>query len=513
MKIINIKRGPILALLIGTISSSAIANTETSVDESLYKEPLRPQYHFTPAHRWIGDPCGLVYADSIFHVYSWGGAESSDLIHWKEINNHAIKNMPPKSAAFTGSVVVDRENTAGYGDGAYIATFTLFDEDSKKQSQAIAFSRDKGRTYQFYDQNPVLDEWSTEFRDPTVIRDDANGQWVMVVAKALNKKIGIYGSKDLIHWEWLSDFGPMGDTEKSWECPDLFQVTVDGDPQKKKWVMVISVNWAREQYFVGEFNGKEFIPDNPNTAPLYVDEGLDYYASRTFQDYEGNLPGVYSIGWVSTWDYAQHVPTEYGKGVWSMPRELTLVTTPEGLRLVQQPYSGILSLRGKPFFLNRQISAGITSLPQVAKMDNTYEIVADIDASRPDVVGFNLCVGKDCKAVLSYDTRSHTLTLDRTQGASTEVTKGKEIPKFDRMAFTKVKPGKDNRLNLDIFVDKSLIEVYAENGEHVMTALIFPSEDAQEAEIFSMRGKARVDLTVYPMSSIWEERFAQIRPK
>lgn len=475
-----------------------------ATEAPLYEEPLRPQYHYSPAHRWIGDPCGLVFADSIFHVYCWGAAESSDLVHWTEHNDHAIKNMPPKSSAFTGSVVVDRDNTAGYGPDTYMAVFTLFDQDSKKQSQSIAFSKDKGHTYTFYDQNPVLDEWSTEFRDPTVIWDEANGQWVMVVAKALNKKIGIYGSKDLKHWEWLSDFGPMGDVEKSWECPDLFQVSVDGDPEKKKWVMVVSVNWAREQYFVGEFDGKQFIPDTPYAEPLYVDEGLDYYASRTFQDFDGTLPGVYSIGWVSTWDYANHVPTEYGKGVWSLPRELTLVTTPEGLRLNQKPYEGLRSLRGKPFTLSRKLQAGVTALPQVAKMDNTYEIVAKISSSEPDVVGFNLCAGKDCKVVLSYDTRTHVLTLDRTEGASAAATKGQTIPKFERMAFTKVKPGEDGTLDLDIFVDKSVIEVYAGNGDKVMTALTFPDDTATGAEIFSLRGNARVDLTAYPLSSIWK---------
>lgn len=477
--------------------------SERSYNEPLYKEALRPQYHFSPAHRWIGDPCGLVYADSLFHAYSWGSAESPDLIHWTEINDHAIKGMPPKSAAFTGSVVVDRENTAGYGNDAYIAAFTLFDEDSKKQSQAIAFSQDGGRTYNFYDQNPVLDLWSTEFRDPTVIWDEANDQWVMVVAKALNKKIGIYGSKDLKHWEWLSDFGPMGDTEKSWECPDLFQVSVDGDPDNKKWVMLISVNWAREQYFTGDFNGKEFIPDTPYAEPLYVDDGLDYYASRTFQDYDGTQKDKYSIGWVSTWDYAQHVPTEYGKGVWSLPRELSLMTTPEGLRLVQKPYSGLQALRGKPFHFNRKLSSGVLNLPEIGKMGNIYEIVANIDAKKADVVGFNLCIGKDCKVVLSYDTQSHTLLLDRTGAVSKNITKDKEIPKFNRIAQTKVNPGNDGKLQLDIFVDRSLIEVYVEGGEKVMTALTFPDENSTDAEVFSLRGNANIDLTAYPMASIW----------
>lgn len=474
----------------------------------LYQEPLRPQYHFTPAHRWIGDPCGLVYADSLFHAYSWGCAESPDLIHWTEINDHAIKGMPPKSSAFTGSVIVDKGNTSGYGNGAYIAAFTLFDEESKKQSQAIAFSRDKGRTYNFYDQNPVLDEWSTEFRDPTVIRDEANDQWVMVVAKALNKKIGIYGSKDLKHWEWLSDFGPMGDVEKSWECPDLFQLSVEGDPTTKKWVMLVSVNWAREQYFVGDFNGKEFIPDHPYAEPLYVDDGLDYYASRTFQDYDGTLPGVYSIGWVSTWDYAGSVPTDYGKGVWSLPRELSLYSTEGGYRLRQQPKKDLDQLRGNPIRYKKKLRVGTVALPEIGHMGNTYEIESEIDCRNPDVVGLNLCAGEDCRLILSYDTRSHYLTLDRTQGASQKITGNRQIPKFDRLALAKVIPDGNGKLKLDIFVDKSVAEIYAQSGEKVMTALLFPDASDENVELFSWNGGTEISLNAYPMKSIWRAQGA-----
>lgn len=195
--------------------------TNASAEEA-YTEKWRPQFHFTPAHRWIGDPCGLVYFQGKFHAYSWGAAESEDLIHWKERNQNAITDIPTGVAPFTGSVVVDKNNSAGYGDNAFIAAFTSFDEQSKKQSQSIAFSLDEGETFQYYDLNPVIDIWSTEFRDPTVIWDENTHRWIMLVAKALEKKVAFYASKDMKHWDWLSDFGPMGDNEKSWECPDMF---------------------------------------------------------------------------------------------------------------------------------------------------------------------------------------------------------------------------------------------------------------------------------------------------
>lgn len=480
------------ALAVGAVALSAAAASPDTA--AVYAEKWRPQYHFTPAHRWIGDPCGLVYFDGKYHAYSWGAAESSDLLHWTEINQNAI-DMPEGTAPFTGSVVVDRDNTAGYGEDAFIAAFTSFDEQTKKQSQSIAFSRDGGRNFQYYDLNPVVDIWSTEFRDPTVLWDDATGRWIMLVAKALEKKVAFYASPDLKHWEWISEFGPAGDSDRSWECPDMFRLPVEGS-DSCRWVLLVSVNWAREQYFVGDFDGTRFIPDNPSQAPLYVDAGLDYYASRTFADYDGTLPGVYSIGWVSTWDYAQMVPTTYGKGVWSLPRELSLRATPDGLRLVQKPVEALKGLKGAGVRLDRRLKAGVTRLPQVSDMTNQYELEARLPVDKADRLGFILCEGEGQSLVISYDTRSETLLLDRT-GAS-EV----EIPKFERVAFAKVAPV-DETVSLDIYVDKSVVEVYANGGECVMTALVFPADNATGASVFSLNGGSRIELTAYPVDSVW----------
>lgn len=482
------------AILFFTIIAPVCEATTTDV---AYKEKWRPQYHFTPAHRWIGDPCGLVHFDGKFHAYSWGAAESTDLIHWTEINDNAITGLPKGIAPFTGSVVIDRNNSAGYGDNAFIAAFTSFDEHSKKQSQSIAFSHDHGKSFQYYDLNPVLDIWSTEFRDPTVIWDRQNNRWVMLVAKALEKKVAFYSSPDLKRWHWESDFGPEGDSEKSWECPDLFRLPVQGT-DLTKWVLVVSVNWAREQYFVGEFDGTKFTPDSTTPRPQYVDAGLDFYASRTFQDFDGTLPGVYSIGWVSTWDYAQHVPTEYGKGVWSIPRELSLVKTADGYRLVQTPVSGLSSLRGKAYRFNRNLKPGVTNLPSVAHLDNQYELIADFSTKNNDTFGLNLCSGNKQQISLTYDVKSRTLLLDRTNVSETT------IPKFERIAFAKVAPVNDV-LSLDIFVDKSVIEVFANGGQCVMTALVFPSESATDASVFTLEGNTHADITVFPIKTIWDK--------
>jgi fructan beta-fructosidase len=480
----------LLTLMLAASSLYMVAETTD------YTEPYRPQYHYSPAHRWIGDPSGLIKYNGKYKAYSWGAVTSEDLVHWQELNNQAIVDVPEGIATFTGSVVVDKENTAGYGKNTLIAAFTSYDKESKKQAQSIAPSRDCGLTFQYYDQNPVLDRWSTEFRDPTVVWDKQNNRWVMAVAKALNKKVAFYCSSDMKTWKWMSDFGPMGDNEKSWECPDLFQVAVDGDQNNKKWVLLVSVNWAREQYFVGDFNGTEFIPDAPDAEPLYVDEGLDYYASRVFQNYDEADAPVYTIGWVDTWDYANFVPTEYGKGFWSIPREYNLKSTPDGLRLTQKPIAALQTLRGPLYSLKSKPKPGKTAIKAVAAMDNQYEMDATFTPQGSDRFGLYLCEGSGRKVVVTYDSDTETLLIDRTGVADTE------IPKFRRVAQCRV-PMQDGKLRLHIFVDKASIEIFANDGSQVFTLLTFPSASQSAASFFTVNGKTIADLCVWKLCSVW----------
>ena len=494
-RISNLLTPTILLACISTIPATSAQSA--SADTTLYHEPYRPQYHFTPAHRWIGDPCGLVRHGGKYRGYSWGAAVSDDLIHWKEINKESIHGLPATTSPFTGSVVVDKDNTAGYGKDALIAVFTSFDNDSKKQSQSIAFSLDGGDTFNYYDGNPVIDIWSTEFRDPTVIRYAPTGKWVMAVAKALEKKVAFYESDNLKEWTWTSDFGPMGDNEKSWECPDMFQLTVE-ETGEKKWVLLVSVNWAREQYFVGDFNGKEFIPDHPYALPLYVDDGLDYYASRVFQDYDDPYGPVYSLGWVNTWDYAQQAPSKWGKGVWSIPRTLTLYSTPEGFLLRQRPAERLAGLRNEEYRLNKKIGAGTLPLPEIGKMENQYEMKLTLTAAKDDTAGVNLCCGEGRKVSLSYNPTSGYLTIDRLNSTP------EDLPKFSRIAYSKATDGNGAPLNMDIFVDKTTIEIFAEDGKKVMTLLTYASPDQCGIELFSQKGKADFNIQAWKIGGIWK---------
>lgn len=424
MKIQKMKIPAILGalLLAGTLSAGAQMNSD-----SLYKEPYRPQYHFSPEKGWIGDPSGFMYYQGKYHMYWWGKVESTDLVHYQQITPYAMTGTDDNISYFTGSAVIDKNNTAGFGKGAYVAAYTVFEKDSKKQAQGISFSHD-GKTFHYYEGNPVLDLWSTEFRDPTVFWHEPTQKWVMVVAKALEKKIKFYTSPDLKSWTWTSDFGPAGDSEKSWECPDLFQLPVDGDSDKKRWVMVVSVNWAQEQYFIGDFDGTSFkLMENHPAEPLYVDKGLDFYASRTFQDFDGTLDSKISMGWIATWDYAPVAPSKYGKGFWSIPRNLELKTYKEGVRLVQKPVEQLQTLRHKPASVKRALSVGTQRLPGFVPDENVYELDASFSTDVSNTFGLNLCVGEGRKVVVSYDTDSHNLVIDRTHCSDVQ------IPKFSRM--------------------------------------------------------------------------------
>jgi levanase len=272
--------GAVLALAAGTGVAQAQAPT--------YSEPYRPQFHFTPAQNWMNDPNGLVYYQGEYHLFfqynpfgdtwghmSWGHAVSRDLVHWQELPV-AIPEQG-NEMAFSGSAVVDSENTSGFGTSEnppMVAVYTAAKPGN--QSQALAYSTDRGRTWTRYAGNPVLDINSGEFRDPKVFWYEPERKWVMAVVLAVERKVQLYSSKNLKDWTYMSDFGPANAVGGVWECPDLFPLAVDGDPSKTKWVMVVNLNpgaiagGSGGQYFVGDFDGTRFTADNvagPYTPP------------------------------------------------------------------------------------------------------------------------------------------------------------------------------------------------------------------------------------------------------
>lgn len=480
---------------------------ETEDNDSLYHEHYRNQYHFSARHGWISDPCGLVFYEGKYHCYWWGCAESPDLVHFTQQNRHSQLQVPKGIGCWTGCVVADVNNTAGFGKGTYISCLTHNNEAAKIQTQGLGISHDHGRTFEYYKGNPVLDIGYQDFRDPTVFWDEETQQWLMVVSKTLESKVAFYASKDLKAWTWLSDFGPAGRTYRCFECPDFFKLPVEGTGEivngklvncEYKWVLVVSVDWDNEQYFVGDFDGKEFHAEGlvPETG-LYVDRAPDFYASRTVRDYDGTLGNeVYSIGWMSNWTYCRLLPKTYGQGFWSLPRRLSLISTPDGYRLAQHPKEELKSLRDIEVFFKGEMQTGITHIQKISDLDNTYELEATFDINGSQTFGMNLCEGDGRKVVLTYHSDSHSLTVDRTQVADFR------MEKFERTCHAKVAPI-DGKLKLRIFVDKCSIEIFSEDGANVFSLATFAGDEQTGFDLFSLTPGVHYDLRAWKLKSIW----------
>jgi fructan beta-fructosidase len=254
-----------------------------------YNEKYRPQYHLSAKASSMADPKGLFIWDSTFHIYwfgQWEHAVSNDLIHWRELPK-PMKGAPSQFSYFSGSVVVDKQNTAGFGENSAIAVYTRhFPGDSLPESQSISVSHDGGNTYQYYDKNPVLDINSKSFRDPQVFWYKPTKRWVMVVASSNQQQIPIYTSPDLKNWTSESVFGKIGATGAAWECPDLIELPVVGEKGKKKWIMIIGRGPNKVEYFVGDFDGHQFKPDPAIEEYLRNGKGL---AGKVFEDFEAGV--------------------------------------------------------------------------------------------------------------------------------------------------------------------------------------------------------------------------------
>lgn len=318
----------------------------------VFSEELRPEFHFTPAKNWINDPNGLIFYKGKYHIFyqhnpngilwgdmSWGHSVSTDLIHWE----HLPVAIPftPTSGIFSGSAVLDAQNTTGFGsteNPPLVAIYTVHQNDASNQSQHIAYSLDEGATWINYEKNPVLDLGMVDFRDPKVSWDENTQSWLMTVAKPLEYKIAFFSSKNLIDWQPLSEFGPQGGTDGCWECPDLFPlISPEG---KKVWVLIVSLNpggvagGSGTQYFIGDWDGRTFT--TTQTETLWIDYGRDNYAGVTYS----NLPEGERIfiGWMSNWDYAAKLDSQIWRGSMTTPRRLQIIDTASGARLSALPF-------------------------------------------------------------------------------------------------------------------------------------------------------------------------------
>ncbi|MDQ1552136.1 MAG: fructan beta-fructosidase [Actinomycetota bacterium] len=464
----------------------------------------RPGYHFAPRRNWMNDPNGLVYYKGVYHLYfqynseanvwgniSWGHASSRDLVHWTE---HPVAiARDDGEEIFSGSVVVDHGNSSGFGledDPPLVAIYTSAYPDGR-QAQSLAFSTDAGSTWTKYSDNPVLDRASHAFRDPKVSwypTASGAGYWVMVTAEAEARQVVLYRSDDLKRWTQLSTFGPVGSALGLWECPDLFALPVDGDLDRARWVLVVSVNpdgdtgGSATRYFLGDFNGVTFTAASPDDFRR-LDWGPDLYASVSFD----NAPAARRIliGWMGNWEYAASVPTTPWRGSMSLPRELSLAAVEDTVTLIQQPPAELHALDQvahglsmAPFDLNgiRMFRGG-----QRYRVDLTFE---PVDARQ---FGLDLLVGIDQVTRLRYDIDRARLSVDRRLSGETDF-----AAPFASVNSAAV-PLRDGALRLQIFVDRTSIEVFAQHGAVCLTEQVFPQDDSTGLRVCSFGGSTRVN--------------------
>ncbi len=475
-------------------------------------QDYRPQFHYTAPKNWVNDPNGLVYLDGEYHLFyqynpfgnkwghmSWGHAVSKDLKNWETLpvalpefdNADGTKTM-----IFSGCAVIDNMNTSGFFEKGFtkgmVAVFTSHIE-GKAQHQSLAYSADKGRTWKRYDKNPVLELGMKDFRDPNVIWYPEKQVWIMTVIKPLEYLAQFYESKDLKKWTLLSEFGKQGDMTKIWECPSLTKVPVEGT-NETKWVLMISSghrqkNYLAMQYFVGDFDGKTFTPQKQNEI-LYVDEGKDFYAAIPFS----NLPKSHAkpilIGWVNDWEYGGDIPTgDTWRGGFSVAREFSLKKTANGLRLIQQPVPQLKSGQKEAFSLKNKTVEGSFTVPFKGEV---FDLTVEIQPKQTKSVMLNVLQSQDESTAIRYDVATQELSLDRTRSGQVNF-----HPRFSSVERIKV-PLKDGKLKLRLLADKSILELYAQDGEQVMTEWVFPTKHEGGISLTSEGGKANVTaLSIY----------------
>lgn len=514
-----------LALLVCMLLSALLAGAvqaQVSSYEPTYVERYRPQYHFSPAINWMNDPNGLVYYDGEYHLFyqynpygiqwghmSWGHAVGTDLVHW----THLPVAIPEENGvmAFSGSAVVDHSNTSGFGsaeDPPMVAIYT--GHRSGNQSQYIAYSTDRGRTWTPYADNPVLDVEMQDFRDPNVFWYEPDRRWVMVVALPTQHKVRFYASRDLKSWTPLSEFGPAGETEGVWECPDLYELPVDGDSSNTRWVLEVDLNpgsvagGSGGQYFVGTFDGTRFTRTEEATSESvnWVDYGKDFYAPIDWANIPASDGRHLWVGWMNNWQYTGGLPTYPWRSAQSIPRSLALRSTPEGLRMMQQPAEELQILRD---IHNRvadvEITDGAHSLGGRGISGRAMEIVAEFDVGTADKVGLKVRMGGGEETLIAYDVAAEEVFVDRSQSGAVAF-----HPDFAGRHDGPL-PNRNGRVKLHIFVDWSSVEVFANDGYTVITDRIFPKPESQDVALYAEGGTARlIYMDIWNLQSIWADR-------
>ena len=430
------------------------------------REQYRPLYHHTPAYGWMNDPNGMFFKDGVWHLYfqhnpygsqwenmTWGHSTSTDLIHW------TFQGDPIQPDAwgsiFSGSSVVDKNNTAGFGENAIVALYTSAGEN---QTQSMAYSTDNGKTFTKYDGNPIITSNVPDFRDPHMFWNEDIKKWNMILAAG--QQMNIYSSDNLKDWKFESSFGTeYGSHGGVWECPDLMKMKVRGT-DKEKWMLVCNINpggpsgGSATQYFVGDFDGHKFTCESKPEVTKWMDYGKDHYATVTFD----NAPNGrhVALAWMSNWQYANQVPTMQYRSANSIPRDLGLFE-----------YKGNTYCSVTP---SEEITAARSKKPSKS-LSEACEMVVNLKGDAT----ITLSNSKGEKVVMTYKAKDETFSMDRTLSGKTDFSS-------DFAAITTAPVyGKMNKLR--IFIDKSSIEVFDNDGKMAMTNLVFPTRPYDKVTI------------------------------
>ena len=486
-----------LAIYLLGVSATNPVNHNTVGDDEKY----RPKYHFTPDSMWMNDPNGMVYYQGEYHLFyqyypkanvwgpmHWGHAVSKDMITWEHL---PIALFPDSHGyIFSGSAVIDWQNTSGFGsidNPPMVAIFTYHDADKEKagaidfQTQGIAYSLDKGRTWKKYEQNPVISNPGfKDFRDPKVIWHDTTKRWIMVLA--VKDKTMFYSSKDLKKWDFESEYG-LKDDRRLWECPDLFPLKIEGS-NEIKWVLVVSMQSGAPNggtgtsYFIGDFDGHRFVNSQPENKQYWLDAGTDNYAMVSWSDIPAQDGRKLMLGWMSNWQYAQQVPTYRWRSAMTLPREVTLVNIAEKeWKLKSEIVREFESYKENKIAISKN---NIVDDQLLILQKNPLVCELNISFNRKPLQGeFTILISSPEKDTLKigFDPASNRYFIDRVKAGISD--------------FNKAFPGKhfspclsqNTSLSMKIILDKSSVELFADEGLTAMTDIFFPIGDMNKIEV------------------------------
>ncbi|MEM8895650.1 MAG: glycoside hydrolase family 32 protein [Bacteroidota bacterium] len=496
-----------------------LSSENEPAQEPYYQEPYRPQFHFTPETKWMNDPNGMVYFDGEYHLFyqyypdstvwgpmHWGHAISTDLITWEHL---PIALYPDElGLIFSGSAVVDWNNTSGLGQGdqpPLVAIFTYHDLEKEQagieedfQYQGIAYSNDKGRTWIKYEDNPVLpNQGIRDFRDPKVMWHEPTESWIMTLA--VKDHVEFYRSDDLIDWFKLSDFGIKDGAHGGvWECPDLFELETDYG--QSRWVLIVSINpggsngGSATQYFIGDFDGQDFINENPSNEILWLDYGTDNYAGVTWSNIPEEDGRRLFMGWMSNWDYARLTPTDKWRSAMTVTRELELVENQDGeLRVTSWPIMEYKQLVTSSQKIEDNAQHRGYSIPIGHDL---LDIQLDVDLKESTDFKVSFFNDQGDSVHLAYNLPESTFSLDRRNSGIVDFEEG--FARLHQAPYEAI----ENEMQLRIMLDWSSIETFVDGGLLTMTQQIFPGRPLDQMHI-SSSGDIGITSEVKRLKSIW----------